>query len=132
MSPSQRRWPRCSRAVKEKFGRLDVLFNNAGGNVPTTNFGDLTFEQWTHVVAVNLNGMFLCANAAFRMMQRPVAEGRADHQQRLDLGACAAPGSAAYTSTKHAVTGLTKSISLDGRHSTSSAARSTSATPRRR
>ena len=55
--------------AKEKFGRVDMLFNNAGGNVPTTNFGDFTWEQWTSVVAVNLNAMFLCANAAFRMMR---------------------------------------------------------------
>ena len=50
--------------VKEKFGRLDVLFNNAGGNMPSTNFGDVTYDQWRFVVEVNLNGMFLCANAA--------------------------------------------------------------------
>lgn len=101
--------------VKQSFGRLDVLFNNAGGNVPTTNFGDFTWEQWTSVVAVNLNGMFLCANAAFRMMrdQRPMG-GRI-----INNGSISAhvprPGSAAYTTTKHAVTGLTRSIALDGR-----------------
>ncbi len=101
--------------VKDKWGRVDVLFNNAGGNVPTTNFGDLTWEQWKSVVDVNLNGMFLCANAAFRLMreQRPMG-GRI-----INNGSISAhnprPGSAAYTSTKHAVTGLTKSIALDGR-----------------
>lgn len=101
--------------AKETFGRVDVLFNNAGGNVPTTNFGDLTFEQWTHVVAVNLNGMFLCANAAFRIMREQSPQGG----RIINNGSISAhvprPGSAAYTSTKHAVTGLTKSISLDGR-----------------
>ena len=56
-------------AVKEKFGRVDMLFNNAGGGMPTTNFGDFTWEMWLRVVAVNLNAMFLCANAAFRMMR---------------------------------------------------------------
>jgi NAD(P)-dependent dehydrogenase (short-subunit alcohol dehydrogenase family) len=101
--------------VKSTFGRLDTLFNNAGGNVPSTNFGDFTFEMWRKVCAVNLDAMFLCANAAFRMMrdQRPMG-GRI-----INNGSISAhnprPGSAAYTSTKHAVTGLTKSIALDGR-----------------
>jgi NAD(P)-dependent dehydrogenase (short-subunit alcohol dehydrogenase family) len=102
-------------ATAQKFGRLDVLFNNAGGNTPSTNFGDLTWEQWRSVVAVNLDGAFLCANAAFRMMrdQRPQG-GRI-----INNGSISAhtprPGSAPYTATKHAITGLTKTISLDGR-----------------
>jgi NAD(P)-dependent dehydrogenase (short-subunit alcohol dehydrogenase family) len=101
--------------VKSTFGRVDTLFNNAGGNVPSTNFGDFTFEMWRHVVAINLDAMFLCANAAFRMMreQSPIG-GRI-----INNGSISAhnprPGSVAYTSTKHAVTGLTKSIALDGR-----------------
>ena len=102
-------------AVKDKFGRVDMLFNNAGGNVPSTNFGDFTWEMWTKVVAVNLNAMFLCANAAFRAMRDQSPQGG----RIINNGSISAhvprPGSVAYTSTKHAVTGLTRSIGLDGR-----------------
>jgi NAD(P)-dependent dehydrogenase (short-subunit alcohol dehydrogenase family) len=97
------------------LGPLDVLFNNAGGNVPPVNFGDLTWAQWKHVTAVNLDGMFLCASAAFRRMRAQSPQGG----RIINNGSISAqtprPGSAAYTATKHAVTGLTKSISLDGR-----------------
>ena len=102
-------------SVKSEFGRLDMLFNNAGGGTPTTNFGDFTYEMWTNVVQVNLNAMFLCANAAFRMMRDQTPRGG----RIINNGSVSAhvprPGSAAYTATKHAVTGLTKSIGLDGR-----------------
>ena len=102
-------------AVKEKFGRVDMLFNNAGGNVPSTNFGDFTWEMWRRVVAVNLDAMFMCANQAFRMMRDQTPRGG----RIINNGSISAhvprPGSVAYTSTKHGVTGLTKSIALDGR-----------------
>ena len=101
--------------VKDTYGHLDMLFNNAGGNVPTTNFGDFTFEMWRKVCAVNLDAMFLCANAAFRMMRDQTPQGG----RIINNGSISAhnprPGSVAYTSTKHAITGLTKSIALDGR-----------------
>jgi NAD(P)-dependent dehydrogenase (short-subunit alcohol dehydrogenase family) len=101
--------------TKDKYGRVDLLFNNAGGNVPATNFGDFTFEMWSKVVAVNLNAMFLCANTAFRIMREQTPRGG----RIINNGSISAhaprPGSVAYTATKHAVTGLTKTISLDGR-----------------
>ena len=102
--------------IKAKYGRLDLVFNNAGGNVPSTNFGDFTWEQWTQVVAVNLNGCFLIANRAFQMMRDQSPQGG----RIINNGSISAhtprPGSAAYTSTKHAITGLTKAIALDGRN----------------
>lgn len=101
--------------TKSEFGRLDMLFNNAGGGTPTTNFGDFTYEMWLRVVQVNLNAMFLCASSAFRMMRDQSPQGG----RIINNGSISAhvprPGSVAYTSTKHAVTGLTKSIGLDGR-----------------
>jgi NAD(P)-dependent dehydrogenase (short-subunit alcohol dehydrogenase family) len=102
-------------AIKAKFGRVDMLFNNAGGNVPTTNFGDMTYDMWRSVVSVNLDAMFQCANQAFRIMRDQSPRGG----RIINNGSISAhvprPGSVAYTSTKHGVTGLTKSIALDGR-----------------
>jgi NAD(P)-dependent dehydrogenase (short-subunit alcohol dehydrogenase family) len=101
--------------VKQAFGRVDVLFNNAGGNAPGVPFEELSYEQWQAVVDVNLTGMFLCAQAAFRMMKEQSPHGG----RIINNGSISAhaprPGSAPYTSTKHGVTGLTKTLSLDGR-----------------
>ncbi len=102
-------------AVRARFGRLDVLFNNAGTNAPGVGLDELTVEQWTSVVNANLTGPFLCTQQAFRLMkdQRPMG-GRIINNGSLSAHA-PRPNSAPYTATKHGVTGLTKSTSLDGR-----------------
>jgi len=101
--------------TRDTFGRLDLLFNNAGINAPGVLFEDLTYEQWTSVVDINLTGSFLCAQAAFRMMkdQAPMG-GRIINNGSISAHA-PRPDSAPYTATKHAITGLTKTLSLDGR-----------------
>ena len=103
-------------AVKARFGRLDVLFNNAGTGAPgTVLFEDLTAAQWRIVVDTNLSGMFYCMQEAFRMMKAQSPQGG----RIINNGSISAhvprPNSAPYTATKHAVTGLTRSGSLDGR-----------------
>ncbi len=101
--------------VLERFGRLDVLFNNAGMGAPAVSLEELTFAQWQAVVDVNLTGTFLCTQAAFRLMKDQDPRGG----RIINNGSISAyaprPSSAAYTATKHAVTGLTRSTSLDGR-----------------
>jgi NAD(P)-dependent dehydrogenase (short-subunit alcohol dehydrogenase family) len=99
----------------ERYGRVDVIFNNAGANAPGIPFEDLAYEKWKEVVEVNLTGMFLCAQEAFRQMKRQSPQGG----RIINNGSISAhaprPDSAPYTASKHGVTGLTKTISLDGR-----------------
>lgn len=101
--------------VAEHFGRLDVLFNNAGAGAPAVLLEDLECEQWQKVVAVNLTGPFLCTQAAFRIMKGQTPRGGRIINNGSVSAAAPRPNSAPYTATKHAITGLTKSTALDGR-----------------
>jgi NAD(P)-dependent dehydrogenase (short-subunit alcohol dehydrogenase family) len=101
--------------IKQRFGRLDVLFNNAGTGAPAIPIEDVSFEQWRAVLDVNLTGAFLCTQEAFRIMKNQTPRGG----RIINNGSISAhtprPMSAPYTSSKHAITGLTKSSALDGR-----------------
>jgi NAD(P)-dependent dehydrogenase (short-subunit alcohol dehydrogenase family) len=102
-------------ATRERFGRLDLLFNNAGTGAPPVPLEDLTVDQWKRVVDINLTGAFLCTQGAFRLMKAQDPRGG----RIINNGSISAhvprPRSVAYTATKHAITGLTRSTSLDGR-----------------
>ena len=106
---------RLFKKTREAFGRLDLLFNNAGINVPGVPIDELSVEQWRSVVDVNLTGAFLCTRQAFALMKNQTPRGG----RIINNGSISAhaprPNSAPYTATKHAITGLTKSTSLDGR-----------------
>jgi NAD(P)-dependent dehydrogenase (short-subunit alcohol dehydrogenase family) len=101
--------------IRDAHGRLDVVFNNAGTNVGTALVGDVSWEDWRRVLSVNLDGAFLVASAAFRMMREQAPQGG----RIINNGSISAHapryGSAPYTASKHAITGLTRSLSLDGR-----------------
>ena len=101
--------------TRDKFGRIDVVFNNAGFGAPAVALEDLTFEQWKSVVDINLTGTFLCIQEAFRVMKSQNPRGG----RIINNGSVSAhvprPNSTPYTATKHGITGLTKSASLDGR-----------------
>jgi len=102
-------------ATEQRFGRLDLLFNNAGTSAPAIPLEDLSFERWKRVVDTNLTGAFLCTQEAFRLMKRQQPRGG----RIINNGSISAhaprPNSAPYTATKHGMTGLTKSTALDGR-----------------
>jgi NAD(P)-dependent dehydrogenase (short-subunit alcohol dehydrogenase family) len=99
----------------QRFGRVDLLFNNAGGGTAPVPMEDLSFEQWQRCVAVNLTGSFLCAQRAIRIMKAQDPQGGRIINNGSISATTPRPCSAPYTSTKHAITGLTKSIALDGR-----------------
>jgi len=99
----------------DSWGRIDALFNNAGGGLVAQTIDEVSFAEWRRIMAVNVDGMFLCARAAFRQMRRQVPQGG----RIINNGSISAhaprPGSVAYTVSKHAVTGMTRTLALDGR-----------------
>ncbi|WP_373414076.1 SDR family oxidoreductase [Ensifer aridi] len=102
-------------AIQAEFGRLDLLVNNAGSNVPPVPLEEVTFEQWNGILAANLTGAFLCTQQAFRLMKAQDPRGGRIINNGSISATTPRPNSAPYTATKHAITGLTKSTALDGR-----------------
>ncbi|WP_026620996.1 NAD(P)-dependent dehydrogenase (short-subunit alcohol dehydrogenase family) (plasmid) [Ensifer sp. WSM1721] len=102
-------------AIQAEFGRLDLLVNNAGSNVPPVPLEEVTFEQWSGILAANLTGAFLCTQQAFRLMKVQDPRGGRIINNGSISASTPRPNSAPYTATKHAITGLTKSTALDGR-----------------
>jgi len=102
-------------AVRERYGRLDLLFNNAGMGTPALPLDELSFDQWRAVVDTNLTGSFLCTQQAFRMMKAQDPKGGRIVNNGSISAHAPRPGSVAYTSTKHAISGLTRAAALDGR-----------------
>ncbi|PWL18612.1 3-oxoacyl-ACP reductase [Falsochrobactrum shanghaiense] len=103
-------------AISDKFGRLDLLVNNAGGTTPGIPLEELSFEQWSAIVGSNLTGAFLCTQQAFRLMKAQTPRGGRIINNGSVSATAPRPNSAPYTATKHAITGLTKSTALDGRN----------------
>lgn len=101
--------------VVTKFGHLDALFNNAGIGVPASSIDEIDVDSWRKCVDINLTGSFLCARAAWRVMRAQTPQGGRIINNGSVSASAPRPGSAPYTSTKHAITGLTKTLSLDGR-----------------
>ena len=101
--------------IEEKHKRIDVLFNNAGIGVPAQSIDEMPFENWKSVVDINLNGMFLCAGCVFALVRSQTSQGGRIINNGSVSSVTPRPGSIPYTATKHAVTGMTKTISLDGR-----------------
>ena len=106
---------KCFEMVKETFSRIDVLFNNAGTFLSSKTIDEINFTEWRQVLEVNLNGMFLFSKYAFTLMKNQSPRGGRIINNGSVSSTTPRPGSIAYTSTKHAVTGMTKSLSLDGR-----------------
>ncbi|MEJ8473840.1 SDR family oxidoreductase [Roseibium algae] len=102
-------------AIKGKYGRLDMCFNNAGNNVPSAPIDEISVEDWQKVLNVNLHGAFLIARGAFGMMRHQDPQGGRIINNGSISSEVPRPGSAPYTATKHAITGLTRTLSLDGR-----------------